>query len=87
MPNDPHSLWDTPETLALPAKHPHVVAWINGHNHAGGYRKIGATHHLNLKGMVETLENTYALATFHADRIEIVGFGREPSRTLPFRRR
>ena len=81
---DAHSLWDTPETLALLADFPGVVAWINGHNHAGSYSRVGATHFLNLKGMVETFDNTYALATFHDDRIEIRGYGREPSRTLRF---
>jgi predicted phosphodiesterase len=84
LPSGTHSLWDAPETLGILAEFPCAVAWINGHNHDGSYHKIGGTHHLNLKGMVDTRDNTFALATIHPDRIEIRGYGREPSRVLNF---
>lgn len=81
--DDMHSLWDSAETLALIAPYRGtLVAWINGHDHAGDYRVVDGIHHWNLKGMVETRENTFAVATFHPDRIDVRGYGREPSRVL-----
>lgn len=78
-----HNLWDAGETLALLADAPHVAAWINGHNHAGGYARRGSTHHLNLRAVVETPDTSaFAIATLFADRIEIAGTGREPSRKM-----
>lgn len=83
-PHGAHALWDARETAALLAVFPCAVAWINGHNHDGDYERLGALHCLNLKGMVDTTENTFALATLFPDRLEIRGYGREPSRTLKF---
>ncbi len=40
-------------------------------------------HHLNFQGMVETVDNAYAIVHVFADRMEVEGFGREESRTLP----
>ena len=78
-----HDLWDAPEIRALLADAPHVAAWINGHNHAGGYVRKGPTHHLNLRAVVETPDTpAFAIATFFSDRIEIAGTGRESSREL-----
>ena len=78
-----HDLWDAPEIRALLAEAPHVAAWINGHNHAGGYVQKGPTHHVNLRAVVETPDSpAFAIATLHADRIEIAGTGREVSRDL-----
>ena len=39
-------------------------------------------HYLTMKGMVDMKENAFAILTFHTDRIEVKGFGREESRTL-----
>jgi len=62
-----------------------VVAWIAGHDHAGGYAQRKGVHHITLRGLVEAPGST-AFARFElgADRLRETGFGNEPSRELPF---
>lgn len=72
------------EILPKLAAQKSLVAYINGHNHDGDYGRYNHLHCLTIKGMVDTGENTYALAHVYNDRIEIEGFGREQSRTLHF---
>ncbi|NYJ15048.1 3',5'-cyclic AMP phosphodiesterase CpdA [Rhizobium leguminosarum] len=80
-----HDMWDCDHIVALLAAHDNVVAYLNGHNHAGNYGKVGACHFVNFKGVVDTeTENAFAIVELHADRIEIRGFGREESRTLVY---
>jgi hypothetical protein len=63
-----------------------VVAWLNGHNHAGAFGERHGVPYVTLKGMVETDDtNAYATARILADRLVIAGHGREPSRELKFR--
>jgi nucleoside phosphorylase len=72
--------------LALLDRHPQVVAWLNGHNHAGAYGEYHGVPCLTLRGMVETADTTaFATARVLADRIVLTGHGREPSRELKFR--
>ena len=82
-PVNPHNLWNAPEVIALLERHPCVKAWINGHNHDGDQGFKAGIHYLNLKAMLDTTQTSYAVASFHADRIEIVGVGRQASQTLP----
>ncbi|PDT05383.1 phosphatase [Rhizobium chutanense] len=80
-----HGMWDSERIVTLLAAQPHVVAYLNGHDHAGNYGKAGACHFVNFKGVVDTeKENAFAIVEVHADRIEIHGFGREDSRTLVY---
>jgi len=80
---DPHNLWNDTELAALLAAHPHAVAYMNGHNHAGNYGKRGGCHFVNFKGMVETeKEAAWAVVKCFPDRIEIEGCGLEPDREL-----
>ncbi|WP_049734471.1 metallophosphoesterase [Rhizobium ecuadorense] len=80
-----HDMWDCDHIVALLAAHDNVVAYLNGHNHAGNYGKVGACHFVNFKGVVDTeSENAFAIVDVHPDRIEIRGFGREESRTLAY---
>jgi hypothetical protein len=62
-----------------------VVAWIAGHDHAGGYALRKGVHHVTLRGLVEAGGAT-AFARFElADsRLRETGFGNEPGRELPF---
>jgi 3',5'-cyclic AMP phosphodiesterase CpdA len=76
------NLLEDREMLAELGDYPHLRAWINGHNHAGAYAHIGDLHCLTLHGMVETATNAFALVHAYADRLEVVGYGREPNRTL-----
>ncbi len=82
-----HVTWNAPEVLALLARHRHVVAYCNGHNHAGAFGEHEGLPCVTLRGMVETADTTaYATASVHADRLILLGTGREPSRELVFRR-
>jgi len=78
-----HNGWDSETLVALLSRHDHVVAYMNGHDHAGNYGLAGGTHYLNFKGMVDTPDTSaYAIVSVHADRLEVAGFGREESRSL-----
>lgn len=81
------NLWNASEVVELIEKHPSVKAYVCGHNHAGNYNEKEGIHYLNLKGMVDTTENAFAVMEFYANRMEVIGFGREPSRTLAIRPR
>ncbi len=60
-----------------------VVAYMAGHDHAGGYVRQDGIHHITIKGMVETPNTTaFALVGLSAASLTETGFGREPSRTL-----
>ena len=61
-----------------------VVAWINGHDHSGGYAFRNGVHHLTVQGMCETKDQTaFAIIRLFSDHISVTGFGRVPSRELP----
>ena len=80
------NLWNSDELLALVARHPHVVASFNGHNHEGNFGEQEGLPFVTLRGMVETADTTaYATATLYADRLILTGHGRESSRELKFR--
>lgn len=60
-----------------------VVAYIAGHDHAGGYAFQNRIHHLTLHGMVEApAENAYAIIDVFPDKLVIHGYGKEPGREL-----
>lgn len=85
LPVDVHTLWDNEPVEALVEEFRDVVAvWFNGHNHAGNYCARYGVHFVNFRGMLDTVTNAFARADFYPDRIEIIGQGREPSRTLKF---
>ena len=48
-----HLLWDHEQVLEILHRHPAVAAWINGHDHRGGYAQQQGIHHITLSGMVE----------------------------------
>jgi 3',5'-cyclic AMP phosphodiesterase CpdA len=83
-PENEHNLWGCEQLTDLFARSGNVIAYLNGHNHAGNLGRAGNTWCVNFKGMVDTeTENTFAVVQIFADRIEITGHGREESRTLP----
>lgn len=82
-PANEHNLWDSERIVELVQKHPHVMAWFNGHNHAGNYGAIGKQHFVNFHGMVDTPDTSaFAIVSVTDSTIEIEGFGREESRIL-----
>ena len=84
FPENFHNLWNAKEVLGLLGKYKHVVAYFNGHNHAGHYGIQSGTHYLTLKGMLMEEDNAFSMAEVYEDRIEVYGFGREERRTLKF---
>jgi hypothetical protein len=85
-PEDPHNLWNADEVIATLEQSDNVVAYFNGHNHAGNYGQKKGIHYLNFKGMVDTPDqNTFAAVHVYPNRLEVAGFGREESRELAIR--
>lgn len=86
-PDNEHNLWNAPAVLDLIGRQPAVVAWINGHNHAGHFGEHRGVPCVTMRGMVETAgTNAFATAKILADRMILTGHGREPSRELVFRK-
>jgi len=84
LPSGVHCLYNDAAVLGLIDKHAGtVVAFLNGHNHKGAYGKRRGVHYLTVKGMVEAAESTYALVDVYGDRLEVTGYGLEPTRRLP----
>ncbi|MGE7371379.1 metallophosphoesterase [Neorhizobium sp. NPDC001467] len=82
-PDGDHNLWDSAEVAALIASYSNVIAYLNGHQHRGNLGQLGKTWFVNFKGMVDTRdENAFAIVEIYEDRIEILGYGREDSRSL-----
>jgi len=78
--------WNSRALVDLLEQHKHVVAYFNGHHHAGRYHEHHGIHYLNVKGMVETAKDTaYSIVKVYPDRLEIHGFGTEPKRNLASR--
>ncbi len=78
--------WNSRELVTLLEEHKHTAAYFNGHHHVGRYHAHEGIHYLNVKGMVETAKDTaYAIVRAYPDRLEIHGFGTEPTRDLKIR--
>jgi len=82
-----HNEWNSEGMLKVVERNRNIVAWINGHNHAGAFGVYADVPFVTLRGMVETENtNSYATARLFNDRLELTGAGREISRELPFRK-
>lgn len=81
-PLDHHVLWNQQEVMTLISAHPSVKVWFNGHNHQGDYARYNGIHFVTFKGMLDTADTAYSIATFEQHRIEIQGIGRQPSLSL-----
>ena len=86
-PENIHNLWNAGEVLAVLEESQAVVAYMNGHNHAGNYGLLAKRHFVTFAGMVNTEETAYAIVNVYADRLEIKGFGRQKNMTLPLERK
>ncbi|MEZ4774246.1 MAG: metallophosphoesterase [Bacteroidia bacterium] len=84
-PSEAHNLWNDNEVKTLLESSKGVVAWMSGHNHAGGYTVSNGIHYLIFHGMVETESTTaWAVVDVYKDRLMVKGEGREPYRVLKF---
>ena len=78
--------WNSAAIVTVIDRHPNVVAWLNGHNHAGNFALRNGVPYVTMHGMVETPDTSaFATARILPDRMIIAGHGREPSRELVFR--
>lgn len=84
-PENQHNLWNAQEVVTQIERHPSVKIWLNGHNHDGNYGEKSGIHYLNLKGMLDTTETSYATIDFYDDRVEVHGVGRQTDFVLPLR--
>jgi len=84
-PENRHNLWNAAEVVALLERHPSVKIWLNGHNHDGNYGVKNGIHYLNLKGMLDTTQTSYAVLDFYEDRVEVHGAGRQSDFVLALR--
>ena len=84
FPANAHNLWNDVEVIAMLERHRSVVAYINGHNHAGNYGAKAGIHYLTVNGMVDTADsNAYGVATqLGAAGVGVVGSGRLKPRKL-----
>lgn len=86
LPADAHQVWDAEALLAILKEFSCVKAWFNGHNHAGDYALFEGIHCMTFRSVLHQPEvNAAATIALFPDRIEIEGFGREPSRQLALR--
>ena len=81
-PADEHVLWNSAEVLELISSYTCVKAWLNGHNHAGGYVEYQGIHFITFKGMVDTEDNSYATVQLQGNQLRVTGFGREGNLAL-----
>ena len=63
-----------------------MAAYLNGHNHAGNYGEKSGIHYLTIKGMVDTLKNSYGVVEVYEDRLVLKGFGRQEDREMKLTR-
>ena len=80
-----HLLWNHEEILRVIEDSHCVVAYINGHDHNGGYAFHNGIHHLTLPGMVESGgANAFGFIDVYPDRLELRGTGTVAGRSLKF---
>ena len=83
-PDNNHNLWNYKDMQAMLGQYDNVMAYFNGHNHAGNYGVVDGVHYVTVEGMLETADTTaYAIIEVYNDRIEMKGFGRASDRSLP----
>jgi len=85
VPENAHNLLNYKEVLPILEKYQNIIAWFNGHNHAGNYGNFNMIHFVTFKGMVETnANNSFAIVEVYSNKIWIRGYGREKSQILAY---
>jgi predicted phosphodiesterase len=81
FPPNEHNLWNDQEVIERLESHRSVVAYFNGHNHAGNYAQRRGIHYVTLEGMVETADTSaYGVVEAGPQRVRVAGRGRVPAR-------
>ncbi len=87
LPASPFQAWNADKVSAILLRHHCVKAWFNGHHHDGGFAERDGLPFITFRAMLhEPGVTAYSMIRVFSDHLEITGFGREPSRTLAFRR-
>lgn len=78
-----HLLWNHQEILRLIESSGCVAAYINGHDHNGGYARHNGIHYVTFPAVVESgPRNAFAFIDVYGDRLELRGTGTVISRSL-----
>jgi len=72
-----HNLWNDYEIIDIIEKSSNVVAFINGHNHAGEHVYSKGVHYITLFGMVDTMISSYGILFIFKDRVVLKGYGNQ----------
>lgn len=87
LPLDSYRVWNADAVLALIDRHPSVIAYFNGHNHAGAEEIRNGIPFITFKSVLhEPGVNSYSAIHVFPDRLKIEGNGREVSREVPLKR-
>jgi manganese-dependent ADP-ribose/CDP-alcohol diphosphatase len=85
FPDDEHNLLNYRDVLAILKNYDNIIAWLNGHNHAGNYGNFNMIHFVTFKGMVETEQfGAFSIIDVYRNKIWINGSGRERSQILAY---
>lgn len=77
FPGNPHNLWEDQKILQLLSQYPGQIWWISGHDHRGGYQKLGQVHLLTLHGMVEGSSYSYGIIEIEGSNLHFQGYGNQ----------
>lgn len=80
--NDPHNLWNDFEITDIIESSSNVVAFINGHNHSGGYVFKNGIHYITIFGMVDTRISSYGILELYKDSLVLRGYGNQKKYNL-----
>jgi len=83
-----HLLWDHPQVLAILESAPSMVAYMNGHDHNGGYAEHARIHYLTFPAMVEhSVEQSCKVVDVFPDRLVVRTAGNPAGQELKIRTR
>ena len=75
--NNSHNLWNDYEIADIIENSSNVVAFINGHNHSGGYVLKNGIHYITIFGMIDTLISSYGILEIYKDSLVLIGYGNQ----------
>jgi hypothetical protein len=78
-PNGAENLWNSDEIIDIIESFPNVVAYINGHNHAGNYELTNGVHYITIFGLVDTLTSSYGILEIYDNQLVLKGYGNQRS--------
>jgi len=81
-----HVLWNYNDIMEILKNYPNVVAYINGHYHAGHYGYKDGIHYITMKAMLDNPDrNSFAILEIYPNEIRIKGFGAVIDKNLPYK--